>query len=149
MSESLKTLIDKYVKSQKISIEGSDEEKKEVITAAKERLYDKIYQEVKEEVKEKALEEADDIIDERKRLRQLSELKKLVWSGFLVAFFVGILVNQVTDIIGYLKGSVSLTSIWPTVAIIIILLIICIMCFGWAFVSEILKILRKEKNEND
>ena len=51
----------------------------------------------------------------------MEELKDIVWSGFLVAFLVGLLVNQVTDVITHFKdGSMQ----WTVMAIIIIFLTI-------------------------
>ena len=68
---------------------------------------------------------------------------KLTVEGFLVAFFVGLLVNQVTDFIGYFKGTIQVADIWPTIMISIVLLIVCTGFFIFMFLSEILKLFKE------
>ena len=76
-------------------------------------------------------------------------LKNLAINGVIVAFFVGLLVNQSTDIIGYWKGSFQASNIWITVGIAVALLVICIIIFAYMFISELIKMLRKDKNETN
>ena len=73
----------------------------------------------------------------------------LAINGVIVAFFVGLLVNQSTDIIGYWKGSFQASNIWITVGIAVALLVICIIIFAYMFISELIKMLRKDKNETN
>lgn len=152
MSEKLETIVEKLIKKQSDSLFGADAditEKEESIAALKERMIAQVYSEVKEEVRDAALQEAEQILDEKAHLQQIKELKKLTISGFIVAIFVGVLVNQITDVIGFYKGSVSLDVIWPTVIISSVLLAICVAIFAGMFLAEVLKLLRKGKNEKN
>lgn len=81
-------------------------------------------------------------------MKKIEEFKKLSIDGLIVAFFVGLLVNQSTDIIGYFKGSFSTNNIWLTVGVVVVLLIICGGIFIGLFISELIKLLRKDKHEN-
>ena len=67
----------------------------------------------------------------------MEELKEIIWSGFLVAFFVGLLVNQVTDVITHLKGDDNMQG---TLAAIIILLLLCLAVFLYMFIAKVKKI---------
>lgn len=148
MSEKLEIIVDKLIKAQSdaLFVANADEkEKEETIAALREKMITQVYSEVKEEVRDAALQEAEQILEEKAHVRQIKELKQLMLSGFLVAIFVGMLVNQVTDIIGFYKGSVSLDIIWPTVIIAVIFLVICIAIFVGMFLTEVLKILGKGK----
>ena len=53
------------------------------------------------------------------------------------AIFVGLLVNQLTDLKGCLKGNMSLSFVWPTALSVVLLLIICIAVYFWLFASEV------------
>lgn len=104
MSETLHTVIENYIasKSEKIlQQEASDNEKEEYTNAVISKLEDRVYDEVKRDVRDKALAEAEKIIEKRSELRKIEELKKLTVEGLIVAFFVGLLVNQVTDMITF------------------------------------------------
>ncbi|MDY2997808.1 MAG: hypothetical protein SOU16_10960 [Faecalimonas sp.] len=150
MSEKLDTLVDNYLKLQDKNVfqENIEEHEREIyVNAAKEKMKKEIYDEITGELREKAVLEAEHIINEKAGLKRISEFKKLMFDGFVVAIFVGLFVNQTTDIIGYYKGSITLNSIWPTVLIAFILIFICICFFAWRFISEFIKLLKKEKKD--
>ena len=152
MSETLKTVIDKYIESQDKVVfreNAVQEDKDGYVDAIKKSLTDKIYNEIRVEVRDEALADASKIIEEKAGLKRIEELKKLAINGVIVAFFVGLLVNQSTDIIGYLKGSFQSSNIWITVKIAVALLVICIIIFAYMFISELIKMLRKDKNETN
>lgn len=152
MSETLKSVIDKYIELQDEVVfreNAVPEEKEYYVDAVKESLTDKIYKEIRTEVRDEALADATKIVEEKAGLKRIEEFKKLALSGIVVAFFVGLLVNQSTDIIGYLKGSFQATNIWITVKIVLVLLAICILIFAYMFFSELIKMLRKGKNETN
>lgn len=152
MSETLKIVIDKYIDSQNKVVfrdNAVPEDKDGYVDAIKKNLTDKIYNEIRKEVRDEALADASKIIEEKAGLKRIEEFKKLAINGLIVAFFVGLLVNQSTDIIGYIKGSFLTSNIWLTVQIAVALLVICIIIFAWMFISELIKMLRKDKNEAD
>lgn len=75
----------------------------------------------------------------------ISQLKNLMWNGFLIAFLVGLAVNQITDLIGYWKGSVSLSSLMPTLIITVILVAICMGLYFYNMIKETVDIYKKIK----
>jgi hypothetical protein len=150
MSEKLEILVDKYMSLQedKVFNSGVEEQYKSVyIDATKKRLIQEIYDEVKEEVRDAAVLEAQHIIDDKAGMKRIDEFRKLMLDGFLVAIFVGLFVNQFTDFIGYFKGSVTLDSVWSTIFIACAFFIICIGIFGWVFITELIKLIKKGKND--
>lgn len=149
MSDKLNTLVDKYLSLQdpQVFLQDIDKDEKAVyVNAIKKELIDSIYEEVKEDIRDNAVREAYEIIDEKAGLKRIDEFKKLMINGFIVAALVGLLVNQLTDIIGYYKGSVTISTIMPTIIISIILFIICICIFAWLFFNELLRLLKKHEN---
>ena len=152
MSETLKTVLDKYIESQNKVVfreNAVPEDKDGYVDAIKKSLTDKIYDEIRAEVRDEALADASKIIEEKAGLKRIDEFKKLAINGVIVAFFVGLLVNQSTDIIGYWKGCFQASNIWITVGIAVALLVICIIIFAYMFISELIKMLRKDKNETN
>lgn len=152
MSETLKTVIDKYIESQEKIVfreNAVPEDKDGYVDAIKKYLTDSIYNEIRTEVRDEALADASKMIEEKAGLKRIEEFKRLAIDGVIVAFFVGLLVNQSTDIIGYLKGSFYTSNIWLTVKIAAALLVICIIIFAYMFISELIKMLRKDKNETN
>ena len=148
MSETLKTVLDKYIESQNKVVfreNAVPEDKDGYVDAIKKSLTDKIYDEIRAEVRDEALADASKIIEEKAGLKRIDEFKKLAINGVIVAFFVGLLVNQSTDIIGYWKGSFQASNIWITVGIAVALLVICIIIFAYMFISELIKMLRRIK----
>ena len=152
MSETLHTVIENYIasKSEKIlQQEASDNEKEEYTNAVISKLEDRVYDEVKRDVRDKALAEAEKIIEKRSELRKIEELKKLTVEGLIVAFFVGLLVNQVTDMITFFKGTVTPSNFYVTIIIIFVLLFICISLTLGMLISQLLTLVRKDTHEND
>lgn len=151
MSNTLETLLDKYLKlEEKILFRENavPNEKEAYVDAIKKQLSDKIYEEIKQEILESVLADAEEIIEKKAGLKRIEEFKKLSIDGLIVAFFVGLLVNQSTDIIGYFKGSFFTNNIWLTVGVAVVLLLICVGIFVGLFISELIKLLRKDKHEN-
>ena len=66
-----------------------------------------------------------------------------------MSFFLGLIVNQVTDIIGYIKGSVSLEKIDSTLWILIILIIATGLILVYLFIENVLKFLNKNEEKNE
>lgn len=150
MSNNLKTLIEKYIvlQDKKVFLSGVDEQyKTEYVEAVKEKLYDTIYEEIKFEVRDEAIKKAEKVINKRAELKKIDEFKKLMIEGFLVAIFVGLFVNQCTDIIGFFKGNVLLNSVWPTVFIAAGFFLLCVIIFGGLFVVELVKTIKEEYSD--
>ena len=148
MSETLEILVDNYIKLKEdvvLKESAGIKDKEEYTASIKKSLLSQIYTEVENEVRDDAIQKADKIIEKRADKKRINEFRRLTIDGLIVAFFVGLLVNQVTDIIGYLKGSFETSDIKSTVIISAVLLIVCIIIISWLFISEVIKMLEKEK----
>ena len=137
MATSLDNLIDNYVQLKKdiLFSKVNDEDLALFIDMTKKELKREIREEIEEEVKEKA------------GLRRIAEFKKLALDGFIVAIFVGLFVNQVTEIIGHLKRTSVLVDIKPTIWLAIGFFFICVIIFLWRFLAELVKLIKKEHND--
>ena len=148
MSEALETLVDNYIKLKEdivLKESAGTEDKEEYTASVKKLLLNQIYTEVEYEVRDYAIQKADKIIEKKADKKRINEFRRLTIDGLIVAFFVGLLVNQVTDIIGYLKGCFEMPNIKITMIFSVGLLIICIVIISWLFISEVIKMLEKEK----
>lgn len=67
------------------------------------KLKSEILYEIKQEVKENAIEEAKKDIDDYMTKKKLKDYKELTIFGLIIAFIIGLSVNQFTDVIGFYK----------------------------------------------
>lgn len=148
MSE-LDTVIDALMKAKgdKIGSGMSEEEKRELVDALKKEKKRAIIQEIRDEYKAEIIKEAESEIEKKIQNKKIDELRSLMWDGFIVAFIVGLAVNQATDIIGYFKGSVSLTDLWSTVAIMSILVVVCVVIYFYRFFKNAIQIFNEKMKE--
>lgn len=145
MGKELDRLVNEFceMKYDKVFSDNSQEEDiNELKNIIKIRLKQNIVNEVKYECEQEILENAKKEIKKNEQLKKINEIKTIVWSGFIVSFLVGVLVNQVTDIISFLKGIITIKSIYPTVLICLILLVICVFAFIWTFITKIIDLFR-------
>lgn len=152
MSKELSKVLDNYISSKECEIlkdEASEEEREMLIGAVKDKIEKIIYEEIKDEVRNQAIADAEKEINKRVGMKRIREYKNLILTGIIVAFFVGLLVNQVTDIIALCKGSVTLENIGITIIIIFVIIVICIFIAIGLFLSEIIKMLESENDEKD
>lgn len=149
MSAKLDTLIDNYIKLKKETIlqEVEEEEIALFIDSTKKQLKKEIQEEIEVELKEEVLREAQNEIEKKAGLKRIEEFRKLAIDGFAVAVFVGLFVNQTTELIGYFKGTAVLNSMVLTLVFAFIFILICIGIFVWKFLQEFIKLLKKEYND--
>lgn len=147
MAAKLETLVDLVIKmkSDKIFAKGknNEEDKDLFISSVKAQLMNEIYNEVKNEVKSVALLEADEMIKKKSLLQKIKDFKALTLIGVIVAFFVGMSVNQFTELVGYIKGSIELKHIVSTVGLAILFLAICFVICNCLFQYKNIKVLTK------
>lgn len=134
MSE-LDKVLDALMKDKKELIiqEAPSDDRDEFRALFRENKKKKIIEEIKEEYKQILIQEADIEIKKEVNRQKIEDLKSLMWSGFLLAFIVGLAVNQATDIIGYYKGTVTADKIWPTIIITAVLCMICLIAYLYSF----------------
>ena len=81
---------------------NKDKNSRKIFEAARNALIAGIVEEVKEEekdkIKQKAIEEAQEEIKNQKLIHKIKELRTLTIIGIIIAFFVGMAVNQVTGL---------------------------------------------------
>lgn len=105
----------------------------EMFKLAEDALIEKIRKDVKEEIRqeltveeiEKQKVEIDREIEAYSTEKALKEIKGFIIEGIILAVIIGLIVNQMTDIITYLKG----TEAYLATIIIIICLIIAVLIY--------------------
>jgi beta-xylosidase len=150
MSKTLDTLINEafkikkteLLKIQEINNKNKDEFTETIKLSLKEQIYEEIKSEIGNEIKQKAIQDAQKEIREQSMSNRIKELRTLIISGFIMSFFVGMLVNQSTDIIGYIKGTIEIQDIKATIIWIFIFLLICSMILLFIFLSDFEKVIR-------
>lgn len=136
-------------KEELIKREVSDEERKELILSLREKKKDEIIKEIKKEYKEELLREIH-VEKQKERDRQkLEDFQGLMWNGFFLAFFVGLAVNQVTDIIGYYKGTVTVKQIWLTTMIAAVLCTACLIAYLYTFCRKAITMYNDWKKDHE
>ena len=142
----LDTVLDKFLESKEEILKGySDEEKAELIDALRERKKCNIVKEIKEQYKKEVISE----IEREATLQKIADLKSLMRDGFILAFLVGLAVNQITDIIGYYKGTVTIEKVGSTIVIALVLCGICLIVYFYNFLKSAMSLLKNfEKNTN-
>lgn len=92
----------------------------------KKKLKSEILYEIKQEVKENAIEEAKKDIDDYMTKKKLKDYKELTILGLIIAFIIGLSVNQLTDVIGFYK---KLIYKEPWVSILTAIIIVAIAIY--------------------
>lgn len=134
-----------------IKQEAPEEDRKELISSLRELKKKKIIEEIKKDYKEELLVEIHDEVQKERDRQKIDDLKNLMWSGFVLAFIVGLAVNQATDVIGYYKGSVEGEQIWLTMVITGILCMACFAAYLYSFFKKAISIYNnweKDKRED-
>lgn len=150
----LDRVLDALVKSKEelIKKEASEEERNELIASLREQRKKKIIEEIREEYKEELMQEVDMEAQKESNRQKIEELRSLMWSGFLLAFVVGLAVNQATDIIGYYKGTITVDHIEPTILLTLVLCVICIAAYLYSFCKNAVSLfdeLKKDKKKSN
>lgn len=142
----LDDVLDNYIKRKVPELElEEDVDQQEFVNLVKEGLRKQIYDEITIEVRDKALQEADEIIEEKANAYKINEYKKLAIEGFVLAFFVGLFVNQVTEIIGFYKGRLAVESITSTIYVSLVLLGVSILVFIYRFLKNLVDMWKEVK----
>ncbi|MEX0060979.1 hypothetical protein [Clostridium butyricum] len=140
-----KKMINAYVESQNISHNNETNEEIEYIkNSAKENLFNNIKEEIVILEKDRIIEEAKEEIIKLEQERKIKEIKVLMYEGFFIAFVVGLIVNQMTEILNISKGvdtKVTITLLW-----IVVLGIATISLYKNKFLSDVANTIREKLN---
>lgn len=150
MSE-LDAVLDAFIKSKLDIIKdaASPEEKNELIASLHEQKKQKIINEIKEQCKSEIISKANIEIQQKVHRQKLDEIKSLMRNGFVLAFIVGLAVNQVTDLFGMWKGTVGIEYLGKTVLFSIILLLVCLVAYGMSFIKHAIDFIDDAKKDKD
>ena len=146
MSNYLEQVVSYFVDNKKQDSFDTNENQhdKLVKEAAKQRIIEKIYQEIYAEVEEKAFEAAEKRSKESSIKRKLEEARNLIIQGFIVAFFVGLAVNQLTEIFVVIKENIVTNDLAETIILFVAFIGVCVAVLGYIFIKELLALIRKD-----
>ena len=129
----------------KENVIGNDSMKGDVQKKLKQMIIEEIEKQIRLKYKSELLLEADQKAKESAKLYKISEFKAIMISGIIIAFLMGLGVNQLTDFITYLKtGTLSSSPVITTLIIAGVCIFICVLLFIYNFIIEALKIIKKE-----
>jgi len=141
MAKKLDNVIEVFVNENyknKFKASVKQEEKEQILSLAKEKTRNELLDEIREELTPDIKKEVIRSYEDKNRKKQISNMKKLLTEGFFLAIFVGLFVNQATEIIDFYKG--ENVTIGKTVIISAILFGICLIIVGFFFIKEFLRI---------
>lgn len=142
MAEKFDKIIDtfaqqKYKENFKRTV--TNPEKEEILKMVREKTAVEVMDEIRKELKPEIEKEVRESIEEENRLKKLDDLKKLIVEGFAVALIVGLMVNQMTELISYHKGTFPSLPVVCTRIITIVLFVICGIILSAGFIKEFTK----------
>lgn len=150
MSE-LDRLLDAVMKSKAdfIKQEAPEDEREALIAALREKQKNKIIDEIKAEYKDEIIHSANEELEKRANRKKIKDIRSLMWNGFFLAFIVGLAVNQVTELLGFWKGTISTGSLSMTVGFTVTLLLVCLLAYGYSFISNVLSLFDNLREERE
>lgn len=115
------------------------------INSAKESIVSEIRNNLKKEIEEEVRSQIKKEIQEAKDIQNRKQIKRFIIETIVFSFIIGLLVNQFTDIVTYLKQED--TKIWTALVIIGLLLILVLFTFFMYLsnVEELFGILKKKQ----
>ncbi|MFR9281535.1 MAG: hypothetical protein ACLVKV_02880 [Peptoniphilus lacrimalis] len=102
----------------------------------KKKLKSELLSEIKQEVQENAINDAKKDIDEYRTKKKLKDYKELTILGLIIAFIIGLSVNQFTDVIGFFKKLID-GEPWVSITFAIIIAAIAIYLIFKHILKEI------------
>lgn len=129
-----------------IAKNASQEQQNDLAEALIKNKKEQIIAEIKAEYRKEVIKEAHIEIQRKVFKQKLTDLKELMMSGFVLAFIVGLAVNQMTDIISYCKGASSIQDIKTTIIITAILFVLCLGFYAYNFVKTAIEVIEQNKD---
>lgn len=104
---------------------------------------------LKQEIIDLEIEQLEDKIDEaiieKERKDYLKKIRSLLYEGLIVAFLVGLSVNQVTDLIGIAKGTIENQYLFSSLWWVLGIGIAAVIVFLLKFFTDVLKYVKTGK----
>ena len=110
--DTLDNILDNYIEA----VKPDDKQKPIVVKALREKIIREIRPTIEDELHDSMKEKIQEEMEEKRKIDQAEHLKSLMLEGILLAFIVGMIVNQVTDIISVLKPE-EVTKVWWIITI--------------------------------
>ncbi len=126
----ISTLADFYFEDNKAEIDATKNQSniKEIfINSVRDSIKNEIRSNLKKEIEEEVRSQIKKEIQEEKDKQNRKQIKKFIIETIIFSFIIGLLVNQFTDIVTYLKQND--TKIWTAIVIIVLLLILVFFTF--------------------
>ena len=120
----LDRIIDVY-----ISTEEYRNEKQDVRKLLKEKIREEISQEIIEIEKDRISKKLEEEVDRKDELRKKKQIKSIVIETLVLGFLIGLLANQGTDIITYIKGGTDINIVLTLIWIVILLIVNVLFAF--------------------
>lgn len=76
------------------------------------------------------------------------QLESLMWNGFVVAFVVGLAINQITELISTMKSLVPIDINVVTLILSIVLLIIVVLLYFYQFIKNAIETWNSIEKDN-
>lgn len=143
MAKQLEKLIDKSMKFDEDKIQSlfSNEEADVYAKAIKEKIYKEVYDEIKEEAIQEITHEATKRVKKINSEEKIKSFVSLTITGVILAFFIGLTVNETTAFIDYLKSNDTGWQISLFVVVLSIIVISLITVF--VIIKEAIKFISR------
>lgn len=141
MKDTLDNLIDRYIGAK------PEKEKQLVAAAVREKIIGEIKPAIEDEIYDSMKEKVQKEMEEKRNFDQAQHLKNLMLEGIVLAFIVGMTVNQFTDIISVFKPE-EINSWWwlATIGISVVFIVFIILYVGLRLYTSIVNIMKNTHN---
>ena len=141
MKDTLDNLIDRYIGAK------PEKEKQLVAAAVREKIIGEIKPAIEDEMYDSMKEKVQKEMEEKRNFDQAQHLKNLMLEGIVLAFIVGMTVNQFTDIISVFKPE-EINSWWwlATIGISVVFIVFIILYVGLRLYTSIVNIMKNTHN---
>lgn len=127
---------------------GEDEKNKKLRKATMETVEKEVFEEIRKDIynleKEKIIKDIEKEMEEKEKNKRISQIKFILIEGIILGMLVGLLTNQITDIISYSKGEKDYII---TLIIIIILLILSVIFAFAVYFNKLQDFFFKDKEK--
>lgn len=129
MGKALDDLVSKSLKKEDIPFEYTEKLKQQIINEEAEKITKKYEGKILKE--------------------RIEQLKILMINGIILSFFIGIIVNQVTDLLSFWKGTIEINIVPFTFKAIFIFTFFSLIIIVYLLFNSMLKLIAGEKNERN
>ena len=151
MAETLHKILTKYV-SFRLLLESSQEEKDETVRALELKIEKEIIEEKSNELtlqQTKIMQREREKFNEQRLQDSIDRAKDVFYGAGIIGLLIGLLVNQITDLISAGKSLFPQLSNWLTVIAISVLVFGCWKAFDYIYMSKVVKIVQKYMKKDE